>query len=548
MIASILCLCFSTSWTFRTSASENFATAEFANISNLFDSPLDICEGTRADNLKVRKDCFTEPVKGLVILDMVLNVVLTGEFLLKVLLAPDKHKFLTSVVSIIDMVNLFTYWIYISVFYFTYYHKKQIFDTLDPSKIVDRPPNNLWLLNILSMTQIMRILRIFKVSKISRGLRVLMLTVKKSIPELMLLAFLLMNGMFFFSCMIYMAEYSVNDTFANIPEAFWWSIITLTTVGYGDTYPKGTAGYIVGSMAAICGCIVTGLAIPIIGNNFNTYYMYMKNQLKEDKYLKELRRDINSVSGNNIMKGLGGFAEKTGIPMLQRKYRQFRGDKQYPVSNRVTNANAAKREEGRRKPKPVLSPNKRKFVPESDTSENLTKSLLMGSASRSVGADVNNLGENTRTTTLERMSVSETADHRQSIGMHSDPIADRRASMLHPLATDGLLNLIPSSEIHTSGSLIRPDWEEPSEMELEEIRYIHAALRNRRASNADRESLGSSINQQPNRVPFASEFTASPNEQHLDQMPGDDNSFYSTADFCKLSNLQNNTGLKRNYV
>nr|CUU00318.1 hypothetical transcript [Hymenolepis microstoma] len=105
MIASILCLCFSTSWAFRTSASENFATAELANISNLFDSPLDICEGTRTDNLKVRKDCFTEPVRGLVILDMVLNVVLTGEFLLKVLLAPDKHKFLTSVVSIIDMTS-----------------------------------------------------------------------------------------------------------------------------------------------------------------------------------------------------------------------------------------------------------------------------------------------------------------------------------------------------------------------------------------------------------------------------------------------------------
>lgn len=383
-------------------------------------------------------------------------------------------------------------------------------------------------------------------SKISRGLRVLMLTIKKSIPELMLLVFLLMNGMFMFSCMIYMAEYSVNDTFTDIPEAFWWSIITLTTVGYGDTYPKGTAGYIVGSITAISGCVVTGLAIPIIGNNFNTYYMYMKNQLKEDKYLKELRRDINSLGGNNIMKGLSSVAEKTGIPMLHRKYRQFRGDKQYPVSNRVTNANAAKREEGRRKAKPMLSPNKKKHFSESETSENLKKGLLMDSASRSVGADVNNLGENTRTTTLERVSIGESVDHRQSIGMHSDPIADRRTSMLHPLATDGLLNLIPSSEIHTSGSLIRPEWEEPSEMELEEIRYIHAALKNRRTSNAERESFSSGTDQQPNRVPF-SDFSGNPDEL---QQPLNETEcpFYATADFCNHNTLANNAGLKRNYV
>ena len=32
---------------------------------------------------------------------------------------------------------------------------------------------------------------------------------------------------------------------------------------------------------------MTGLSIPIIGHNFNTYYKYMKNQVKERKYLKE---------------------------------------------------------------------------------------------------------------------------------------------------------------------------------------------------------------------------------------------------------------------
>ena len=92
-----------------------------------------------------------------------------------------------------------------------------------------------------------------------------MLTIKKSIPELVLLGFLLMNGMFLFSSMIFMAEYRVPETFPNIIQAFWWSIVTLTTVGYGDFYPKSAPGYIIGSACAILGCILTGLAIPIIG-------------------------------------------------------------------------------------------------------------------------------------------------------------------------------------------------------------------------------------------------------------------------------------------
>ena len=59
-------------------------------------------------------------------------------------------------------------------------------------------------------------------------------TLKRSITELILLAFLLMNGMFLFACMIYVAEYPDGQSaFTDIPGGFWWSIITLTGVGYG---------------------------------------------------------------------------------------------------------------------------------------------------------------------------------------------------------------------------------------------------------------------------------------------------------------------------
>lgn len=288
-----------------------------SNVSSLFH----IC-GPRgsAENPKMEKDCSTEPTNGLVLADITLNCLFTAEFMLKVLLAPDKPRFLSSIVSILDIIILSSYWVYMGLFYVYYYHPKMFVSTDD--RLREELSGYLWLMNILSMAQAMRILRIFKISKISRILRVLILTVKKSIPELVLLGFLLMNGMFMFSCLMYMAEYRISDTFQNIPESFWWSIITLTAVGYGDMHPKGGPGYFVGSVTAICGCIVTGLAIPIIGNNFNTYYKYMKNQLMEDKYLKALRKDMEATGQSGGKGGIGAAVEKGGLPLPGRKPRQ----------------------------------------------------------------------------------------------------------------------------------------------------------------------------------------------------------------------------------
>ncbi|KAL3315361.1 hypothetical protein Ciccas_006003 [Cichlidogyrus casuarinus] len=293
MIASVMCFCLGTHEQFREPVAKGHG-----NKSSLF---CEIEKEKRDLSPKFSKDCFTEPAPALVGVDAALNVLFTLEFLLKLLLAPYKQKFLKSIVSILDMIILSSYWAHIALFYIFYYGVETFHQ------------ERLWFMNIFSLTQSLRIFRVFKISKISRGLRVLILTVKKSIPELVLLAFLLMNGMFMFSSLIYMAEYGRNDTFPDIPRAFWWSIITLTTVGFGDMVPKSPGGYLVGSLTAISGCILTGLAIPIIGNNFNTYYKYMKNQLKEDKYLKELSRDRQSPNAN-LKQGIGYMA-------IGRKYR-----------------------------------------------------------------------------------------------------------------------------------------------------------------------------------------------------------------------------------
>ena len=81
-------------------------------------------------------------------------------------------------------------------------------------------------------------------------------------------------GMLLFATFIFYAEFNTEDIFPNIPECFWWAIITMTTVGYGDAAPVSGCGYFVGGLCALCGIVTIGLPIPIIATNFKIFYDY----------------------------------------------------------------------------------------------------------------------------------------------------------------------------------------------------------------------------------------------------------------------------------
>jgi len=70
------------------------------------------------------------------------------------------------------------------------------------------------------------------------------------------------------SLVAYHAEHPTNPGFATIGDAFWWGVVSLTTVGYGDIVPRTPTGRWAGVTIMITGIAVLGLLAGSLASFF----------------------------------------------------------------------------------------------------------------------------------------------------------------------------------------------------------------------------------------------------------------------------------------
>ncbi|KAL3868950.1 hypothetical protein ACJMK2_041698 [Sinanodonta woodiana] len=212
-------------------------------------------------------------------LDTICTIFFTIELIIRFGFSPNKLRFVRSPMNIIDLLALVPLYMQL------------IFNTDDYKFCY---VNERFTIEIMFILRIIRMFRIFHLVKHYQALKILVYSLKASVQELLMLLIFLLIGMLVFATMIYYAEredaVKPSSTFSTIPVGFWWAIITMTTVGYGDVYPKSPLGYVIGGACAISGVLLVALTIPVISNNFTLFYTHVR--LRHGRYEGDTKTSI----------------------------------------------------------------------------------------------------------------------------------------------------------------------------------------------------------------------------------------------------------------
>lgn len=121
----------------------------------------------------------------------------------------------------------------------------------------------------LRTLRLFRLLRIAKLARYTTALERIKKAFLKHKDEIVVTAMLFLISLTIASILIYFAENQTgNKAFLSIPSAFWWAVVTFTSVGYGDTYPVTTIGKFIGAFTAIMGVGLHALLIGVVGAAF----------------------------------------------------------------------------------------------------------------------------------------------------------------------------------------------------------------------------------------------------------------------------------------
>ena len=178
------------------------------------------------------------------------------EFLVRFIFCPYKKNFFYSFLNWTDIISLILM------------YSEYVVHAVNPKEKYTESA-----FNAIHCLQIIRVFRLFRLVKNDVRFLVMRYTIKSSGKEVLLLSLYILVAMLFFSAFVY---FTGDKSFPSIPDAFWWAIITMTTVGYGDVYPVLPLSKAVAVLTAITGLCLYAIVIPIFVNNFMMIYSYSK--------------------------------------------------------------------------------------------------------------------------------------------------------------------------------------------------------------------------------------------------------------------------------
>eukprot|EP01062_Namystynia_karyoxenos_P014353 TRINITY_DN15167_c0_g1_i1.p1 TRINITY_DN15167_c0_g1~~TRINITY_DN15167_c0_g1_i1.p1 ORF type:complete len:761 (+),score=127.92 TRINITY_DN15167_c0_g1_i1:183-2465(+) len=233
----------------------------------------------------------------------------TLELIVRAVATPTRIRFWKEVFTWIDVLSILPF--YISLF-------------------VDENPAGPLL--VLRVARLLRLLRMFKLGHHFVAVQLMLLAVQRSMyPVLVLLVGVNIIAVTLAGSLMYTAELKDADfnfteqrwyrrpdskyldkgeilMFQSIPDAMWWALVTVTTVGYGDSYPFTEAGKCAAAFTMMAGLVLVTFPITLVSTSFDD----VSKELERKRQAYDRRRHFH----HQIAKG-SVIAARRPISLLE---------------------------------------------------------------------------------------------------------------------------------------------------------------------------------------------------------------------------------------
>ncbi|MCB9809606.1 ion transporter [Candidatus Peribacteria bacterium] len=188
------------------------------------------------------------------VINSVLFALFGLEYLLRLYAAPDRWRFLFSFTGMVDLLVVVGYGgVFMNVAF-------------------------------LRGFRILRILQVMRLVRYNEVMGNFMRAFRAYRDELSIFVVTLSLVLLFSSSILYELEHTINPAFASLPDALWWAIVTISTVGYGDVVPMTVIGKVFGALIIIIGLSTMAIMTAIITKVFLDHF-----------FSAEERRDIRRL-------------------------------------------------------------------------------------------------------------------------------------------------------------------------------------------------------------------------------------------------------------
>ncbi|HAA01096.1 MAG TPA: ion transporter [Flavobacteriales bacterium] len=167
----------------------------------------------------------------------------TLEYVIRILTSPQPFKYIFSFWGLIDLIAIIPGYLSVLVSGYHYLQGIRIF-------------------------RLIRVFRILRLTRFSAEARTLTVAIQNSAYKIVVFMMFMMVIVIILGTIMYVIE-SGNPGFSSIPQAVYWAIVTVTTVGFGDVVPVTVLGKILASLTMLIGYVIIAVPTGITAMEFH---------------------------------------------------------------------------------------------------------------------------------------------------------------------------------------------------------------------------------------------------------------------------------------